>query len=189
MVRMTANLVDLDEYYVNGRGEMMPYWLLVIKRNRDLYKKSIEEKEKLQLTEEEAKQVRFLSILDRLGFPMDEAGTHLYKDVIIAAYDELLGCSDEEKEEKANSLKLEMHDMYSNFYHVIARDEYDIGNTTFHNYIAKSVGMRKSNDDTLEDAIFGIDYVEEDYYTQAYRIASYIVKKDEKKIIHSENIK
>lgn len=187
MVRMTANLVDLDEYYLNGKGEMMPYWLLVIKKNRDLYKKSIEEK--LLLTEEEAKQDRFLSILDRLGFPMDEVGTHLYKDVIIAAYDELLGYSNEEMEEKSKDLRLELKDMYSNFYHVIARDEYDIGNVTFHNYIAKAVGMRKSNDDTLEDAIFGVDYVEEDHFTQAYRIASYIAKKDKKKINQNEIVK
>ena len=58
-----CNLVNLDEYYTANNGEFMPYWLLVIKKNRDLYNK-YKENNSIALTEDESKQVRFLSIVD-----------------------------------------------------------------------------------------------------------------------------
>ena len=182
-----CNLVNLDEYYAANNGEFMPYWLLVIKKNRDLYNK-YKENNSIALTEDESKQVRFLSIVDKLGFPMDEAGTHLYKDVVMATYDEIMTYRKEDAQERALSLLEELQDRYSSFFHVIARDEYEIGNDSFHMHVAEAVKGINSDDvdDMVKDAIFGVDYVEENPYTQAFRIASYMAKKDMKKGIQKE---
>jgi len=186
MIRMTSTLVDLDEYYLINKGRYIPCWLKKIKTNRDLYNLYKEEMEKdesvrtLVLDEEESKQINFLSVLDRLGYPMDEVGTHLYKDSIVAAYDELLDIYQNEEFDKTEIVEKDLKNIYSNLYHMIARDEYELGSNIFHSYISKAVGMRNYDniDDTLRDAIFGVDYVEEDHRVQAFRIASYFAKKD-----------
>ena len=185
MIRMTSTLIDLDEYYVINKGQCVPCWLKNIKNNRDLYeeyKKVGKSKEEncLFKDDEQAKQVRFLSVLDRLGYPMDEVGTHLYKDSIIAAYDRLLELYNNGDVEETKEVERDLKNVYSNLYHMIARDEYEIGNDTFHSYISKSVGMRNTDklDDTLKDAIFGVDYEDEDHFTQAFKIASYFARKD-----------
>lgn len=184
-----CNLNKLDEYYeINGK-EMMPYWLMVIKRNRDLYNNS-KSKESIGLTDEEQKQVKFLSIVDKLGYSMDYPGTHLYKDVIVAAYDDISKYSSEDAEERAATLLSELKDKYSSFYIAIAHDDYEIGNTVFFNYIQAAVENKKpATDDILSDAIFGVNYVEEDAYTQAFRIALYMASKDKKKAPQQENVK
>lgn len=185
-----SNLDMLDKYRVKSD---IPYWLVDIKQTSDLYKKYVDSKNnsKEETEKLDEKQVKFLSVLDKLGFPMNEVGTYLYKDVLMSTYDEIMSFSKEDASEKAEYLLEELNDKYSNLYHMIAREEYDIGNNVFHYYITKAFGMRDFSkvDDTFKDAIFGVDYEEENYTIQTFRIASYMAKKDKKNIIQKASIK
>ncbi|MBR5369777.1 MAG: hypothetical protein IK137_00565 [Bacilli bacterium] len=185
----SCNLKKVDEYYSAYKNEMMPYWITQIKKNRDLYNE-YKSQDITGLTDEEKKQIKFLSIVDGLGYSMDDPGTHLYKDIIVAAYDEMLGYSKEDAEERAATLLTELQNKYSSFYIAIAHDEYEMGNTVFFNYINAAVENKKpANNEIISDAIFGENYIEESVYVQAFRIALYMARKDKKKLNQQENVK
>ena len=60
---------------------------------------------------------------------------HLYKDSIVAAYDELLDIYQNEEFDKTEIVEKDLKNIYSNLYHMIARDEYELGSNIFHSYI------------------------------------------------------
>ena len=133
----------------------------------------------LDLTEEDQKEINTLSILENLGYPMTETGTYFYKNVIIRAMDELQQIK---TEQDYVDLMSTMANNYSQFYFDIARNEYDIGLTTFHSCI-HIVNQHKNGHQTnekLQKEIGLTDFVV-DYKGEALLIANYIYKKENKK--------
>lgn len=133
----------------------------------------------LDLTEEEQKEINTLSILENLGYPMTETGTYFYKNVIIRAMDELQQIK---TEQDYVDLMSTMANNYSQFYFDIARNEYDIGLTTFHSCI-HMVNQHKNNhqaNEKLQKKIGLTDFVV-DYKGEALLIANYMITRESKK--------
>ena len=181
MASMSGSLLCLDEY-CNAYGKNgLTYAMRVVKKNRELYKRYLANNS-IPLNEEQRKQIEVLSILENLGFPMDEVGTHYYKDVIISICNDI-------KNGKSENIMSDLNNMYSNYYHMIARDEYDMGLTAFNAYINGAIERidHTKADEELVIRIFGynLDDVGAFIYDanrtktfgkEAYCIASYIIE-------------
>lgn len=186
MASMSGSLLCLDEY-CNAYGKNgLTYAMRVVKKNRELYKKYSNNIE-VTLSDEQMKHMEVLETLENLGFPMDEVGTHYYKDVILSI------CDDINNEE--SNLVYELDNMHSNLYHMIARDEYDMGTKVFNAYINGAIERiaRERADKDLMCSIFGMTYDDfpvfeyddnknKTFGREAYCIAMYLVGKVNEKV-------
>ncbi len=131
------------------------------------------------LTEEEQLEMNILSVLESLGYPMKQTGTYFYKGIIIRAMDQLQQIT---PEQGYIELMATMANNYSQFYLDIARNEYDVGLTTFHSciYMSNQYKQTHSNNKDLEQEI-GLTGFTTDYKGEALLIANYIYKKENKK--------
>ena len=153
-------------------------------------KKVIEAEKKLLLDYKENdtintdgyEKIQVLNLLDKLGFPMDEIGTYLYRDVIMASLKDI-------EYKRSNDEILEgLNNFYSSTYQNIARDDYWIGITTLHSLIRRAID--KISDDNTDklviSEIFSEDDVDSNYGIKAFMIASYLYntmdKEESKKI-------
>lgn len=144
------------------------------------YKNYKDGKIKLEdLTEEEQLEMKTLNVLENLGYPMDETGTYFYKDIIIRSMNQLQQI---ETEQDFIELMVTMANNYSQFYFDIARNEYDVGLTTFHSciYMSNQYKQMNSNNKDLDQEI-GLTGFTTDYKGEALLIANYIYKKENKK--------
>ena len=129
-------------------------------------------------TEEENKNMQVLSILERLGYSLDELGTYLYKDVIVEVYKKIEDVSRSKNIDMYSVLISQLNDAFSNFYHNLARENKDMGVKSFHLYINKAI--EKINDDVdkeLSKRIYGDNPEELNYGLQAFQIAAYVADK------------
>lgn len=128
-----------------------------------------------QLSEENLRDMNLLSILEKLGYPLDELGTYLYKDVIAEVYEFLKGISKRSDMEKCRNMLSQLNDSYSQFYHNIARGNKEMGINAFHLYIQNAIDkiQEDSINKKLSSKIFGKKTEELTYGTQAFLIASY----------------
>lgn len=100
------------------------------------------------LDEKTIMEMRALKVLFSLGYPEDHMGTYLYKALIARMCLDLQRIDEENLVKKSKDILLEYSDAFSNPYHVVARDERDIGIKSFHRYV--------------NDAISNIDYSKAD---------------------------
>lgn len=111
-----------------------------------------------------------LVLLEKLGFPMNQLGTYLYKDVI----KEVVGLL--EKKEDEITLTSYLNNAYSSIYLWVAKDDKEMGLKTFHSIIIKAIDQINSNimDKKLVIDIFGIDNTELNYGLLAYKLSEYV---------------
>jgi DNA-binding transcriptional MerR regulator len=128
-----------------------------------------------ELSDYQIKEIKTISILERLGFSLDEVGTYLYKELIMNVFSDIDKCG--------TNLKDELNNRYSSYYQQIAREYYEMGVTTFHNYIVSAINNMDGSqvDESLVKTIFGDDIDGSSYGTRAYEIASYMVRIEKSK--------
>ena len=145
------------------------------KEKYELYKKG----ELKNIDEETKKELKILDILERLGYPMNELGTYLYKDLINEVCDEMKGVSTRRDIDKCRILLQELTDTYSNLYHYIAREWKEMGIKTFHLYIGQATERidKEKIDKELSKKIYGNNHNSQDYGLHAFQIAAYTLNK------------
>ena len=84
-------------------------------------------------------EMEVLEFLDNLGFPLNEPGTILYRNMIIKAMHHLNGTDDFGNSLSREQLLKQMKNPYSQFYVEVARSDLDIGIKTFHAYVQHSI--------------------------------------------------
>lgn len=126
------------------------------------------------LTLNEERDIELLSILEKLGYPMDHFGTYLYKDLIASICDEIEHMSIGELQQKDQSMTVALNDGYSSFYRWLASDDKELGCKTFHSYIQGAIdSINKAKvDTTLASKIYG-NTKDITYGTSAMHIAQY----------------
>src|SRR5699024_9897097 len=92
-------------------------------------------------------EVEILSILEKLGFPMSQLGTYLYKDVIVEVCN-IINEGEITSNNKRRKLIARLNDGYDEIYKQIASEDKEIGCKTFHSYIE---GAIKDIDETRTD--------------------------------------
>ena len=151
------------------------YAMYVANSDKNMYEKS---KEGILENIEEYQQrgINILSLLEGLGYPMDELGTYLYKDVIAEIYEVVKDVSKRTDMDKCRDLMKELNDAYSNFYRWIARDDKEMGIASFHLYIEQAISKidEESIDKELAVKVFGSNPEDINYGLQAFQLASYV---------------
>ena len=145
------------------------------KEKYELYKKE----ELKNINEETRRELKILDILERLGYPMNELGTYLYKDLINEVCDEMKDVSTRRDIDKCRILLQELTDTYSNLYHYIAREWKEMGIKTFHLYIGQATERidKEKIDKELSKKIYGNNNNSQDYGLHAFQIAAYTLNK------------
>ena len=145
------------------------------KEKYELYKKE----ELKNINEETRRELKILDILERLGYPMNELGTYLYKDLINEVCDEMKDVSTRRDIDKCRILLQELTDIYSNLYHYIAREWKEMGIKTFHLYIGQATERidKEKIDKELSKKIYGNNNNSQDYGLHAFQIAAYTLNK------------
>ena len=121
--------------------------------------------------------MKILSLLEGLGYPMEELGTFLYKELIHEVCSEIKDMSTREDVEKCKSLMEELSQPFSSIYHLVAREYLDIGIKTFHKEIGKALDKIDSRkiDESLALKVYGSNPDSLDYGKQALLFAGYIL--------------
>ena len=124
------------------------------------------------LTELQKNEVEILSILEKLGFPMSQLGTYLYKDVIVKVCN-IINEGEITSNNKRRKLIARLNDGYDEIYKQIASEDKEIGCKTFHSYIEGAIkDIDETRTDTsLAEKIYGDKDIT--YGTAAFRIADY----------------
>lgn len=91
------------------------------------------------ISENRLVHMKVLQVLEQLGFPMDEAGTYFYKDIIVKTMACLDGTDNFGKLITFEELLQNLKNPYSQFYFDLARNEMDLGLKTFHSHIEHAV--------------------------------------------------
>ena len=126
------------------------------KKDKEKYE-SYKKEELKNINEETRRELKILDILERLGYPMNELGTYLYKDLINEVCDEMKDVSTRRDIDKCRILLQELTDIYSNLYHYIAREWKEMGIKTFHLYIGQATEridkeqMRQAIEKTIKE--------------------------------------
>lgn len=146
------------------------------------YEKALYEKSKKEPIEDlksfEKISIQILSLLEKLGYPMDELGTYLYGKVILSVCENLNEIIRDEDIERYNKLVSDLNDAYSSFYLWIAKEDLEMGLKSFHLYIEQAISKiddHKSNKE-LVSSIYDKDITELNYGEQALYLASYLLK-------------
>lgn len=145
--------------------------------DRGMYKR-FKDGKLTDVDEKQAIRIKVLSLLETYGFPMDELGTYFYKDIIVKCYDIINSEQDQGYFDRCGMLLEELKNPYSNFYFDLARNDNDIGTTTFHLYIEKAFNLVDESiaNPNLPNNIFGKETESINYGIQAYQLASFISK-------------
>lgn len=117
------------------------------------------------------KEVVILAILDKLGYPMNESGTYLFKETISEILDEINAPKEKQyyKENLLEQLKIENSD----FYRHLASDYLETGLRLYNLRIKEMLDKidYEKGDKNLAESL----YNKEDHYGEkAYKIATYI---------------
>lgn len=142
--------------------------------DKEIYEKYLKD-ETFKLNENQKEDICLLNMLKDLGFSLDELGTYLYKDVI-KEVSNVLKSEEKNEIELKKSLLSELNNSYSNFYRWIARDDKEIGVTTFHLYIQKAI--ENLSEITVEDELLKEKITVKNYGVKAYLFASYNLLKN-----------
>lgn len=149
----------------------MDYAVYSAKEEKNLYD-SLKKGMPYVLTELQKNEVEILSILEKLGFPMSQLGTYLYKDVIVKVCN-IINEGEITSNNKRRKLIARLNDGYDEIYKQIASEDKEIGCKTFHSYIEGAIkDIDETRTDTsLAEKIYGDKDIT--YGTAAFRIADY----------------
>lgn len=128
----------------------------------------------------ERMDIHILELLERIGFPMEEKGTYLYKELILEVYEKIQS-GVEEKE-----LLSELKDKFSNIYTYVSQEWLEINQVRYLNYLedaTKKIQYRTS-DKKLARKLYKSVNPTKDYGVLAYKIAKYyqLVQKENKRV-------
>ena len=176
MTKELEGLAAMKEKEIKSVLNGTSYAVFSAKGDLKKYKKYISGKGRF--SEYELKEMEIISILERLGYSLDELGTYLYKEVIMYAHEEI-NSFDRRDVSKAENLLESMNDAFSSFYHIIAREDLELGIKSFHKFIGLAIDKidNEKIDGKLAEKIFGKNPVESNYGVQAFKIASYMSSK------------
>ena len=138
------------------RDEIVAYGLLEIyecqvdKRRYDMYR-SNNSNGTINYNMEE---MRVLSMLENLGFDMNEDGTYLYKNMILKIKNYLCEILTKGDNVDFKDYLLGIKERYSQFYVDVARNDMDMGVRTYHQYLEKAMSSLD-----LDKADFGYKVV------------------------------
>lgn len=172
---MIKNLVDLSATEkLNMLIDGTSYAMLEAYSDKKAYEKS-KKGELDEVSETKERDIKILGILEGLGYPMDELGTYLYKDVIAEAYEKVKDVSSRKDMDKCRDLMTSLNDAYSDFYRWIARDDKEMGVKSFHYYIGDAISKIDENsiDKELAVKVFGSHPEDLNYGLQAFQLACY----------------
>lgn len=172
---MIKRLVDLTELEkLNMLIDGTSYAMFEAHLDKEAYEKS-KKGELEEISEIQERDIKILRILEGLGYPMDELGTYLYKDVIAEAYEKVKDVSSRRDMDKCRELMASLNDAYSDFYRWIARDDKEMGVKSFHFYIEEAISKIDENsiDKELAVKIFGSNPEDLNYGLQAFQLACY----------------
>lgn len=172
---MIKRLVDLTELEkLNMLIDGTSYAMFEAHLDKEAYEKS-KKGELEEISEIQERDIKILRILEGLGYPMDELGTYLYKDVIAEAYEKVKDISSRRDMDKCRELMASLNDAYSDFYRWIARDDKEMGVKSFHFYIGEAISKIDDNSINKELAIkvFGSNPEDLNYGLQAFQLACY----------------
>lgn len=172
---MIKRLVDLTELEkLNMLIDGTSYAMFEAHLDKEAYEKS-KKGELEEISEIQERDIKILRILEGLGYPMDELGTYLYKDVIAEAYEKVKDVSSRRDMDKCRDLMASLNDAYSDFYRWIARDDKEMGVKSFHFYIGEAIS--KIDDDSIDKElaikVFGSNPEDLNYGLQAFQLACY----------------
>lgn len=118
------------------------------------------------------KNMYVLSLLENLGFPIDELGTYLYKEVIFEVGEQLSKLEESFSVEEYNNLFDSLNNFDSDLYLWVASDYLEMGKKTFLSFMKQSfdkIDDTKANED-ISELLFG-DEEQPDYAFQTVQLA------------------
>lgn len=135
--------------------------------------------ENLKLSNIDSMAMNILSILDKLGYPMNELGTYLYKEVIAEISHSLNSITDIEQYQ---NLVKEITNVFSPFYYNIAKEYLEMNVNIFHLYLKKALENIDYNTSDIEliSKLFGPDFQNQNFGLNALKIATYALELNEK---------
>ena len=134
------------------------------------------------ITEIEKLKMETLDLLESLGYPMNELGTYLYKDVIMSIREQIGQVETREDVRKSASILEEAKSAFSQLYFNLARNERDMGVKEYHRILSKSlskVDYEKASPELLYK-IYGNFPFEMDYGENAFALANFLNRQIEK---------
>lgn len=172
MIKRLVDLTELEKFNMLIDGTS--YAMFEAHLDKEAYEKS-KKGELEEISEIQERDIKILRILEGLGYPMDELGTYLYKDVIAEAYEKVKDVSSRRDMDKCRELMASLNDAYSDFYRWIARDDKEMGVKSFHFYIGEAISKIDDNSINKELAIkvFGSNPEDLNYGLQAFQLACY----------------
>ena len=150
MIKRLVEFSELEKLNMIISGT--DYAMFEAQLDKKLYEKS-KKGELEEISETQERDLKILRILEGLGYPMDELGTYLYKDVIAEAYEKVKDVSRRKDMDKCRDLMASLNDAYSDFYRWIARDDKEMGVKSFHFYIGEAISKIDDNSINKELAI------------------------------------
>ena len=126
--------------------------------------------------------MRKLDLLESLGYPMDEFGTYLYKDVITTIREQLGVVETREDVRRSASILDEAKSAFSQLYFNLARNERDIGVKEYHRILSQSlskVDYKKASPELLYK-VYGNFPFEMDYGENAFALANFLNRQVDK---------
>lgn len=134
------------------------------------------------LSDKQKQEMNILTLLEEIGYPMEEIGTYFYKNMIVKVI-EYLETLDNNNINDYQKLILQLKNYYSQFYLEVAKNELGIGIKPFHSFVTKAVSKidYTKADSTLLYQIYSNFSEDMDYGEQALVLGSFILGKIEPK--------
>lgn len=117
-----------------------------------------------------------LNELEKLGYPMNDIGTCLYKDMIKKVVEYMQNITEEDNFSAYQQLIFQLKSPYSQFYVDVARNDLDMGITTFHTYVQRAfdkINHTKQKTSNLH-VLYKTSLENMDYQEQAFIIGAFI---------------
>lgn len=176
MIKLTENRKDVEKILTMlDSTSFARYEAKKDKENFEKYKKG----EYSDSSNNTLNNMKILDLLQRLGYPMEELGTYLLKDVIAEVYNYIQDENGNKDVDKCNSIIKELNNPFSNVYHYIAREWKEIGIKTLHLFIQRAQNRIDYNsiDKELSKNIYGNNLEDKNYGFHAFQIAAYALDK------------
>ena len=135
-----------------------------------------------EMSKSEQLKMETLDLLESLGYPMDEFGTYLYKDVITTIREQLGVVETREDVRRSASILDEAKSAFSQLYFNLARNERDIGVKEYHRILSQSlskVDYKKASPELLYK-VYGNFPFEMDYGENAFALANFLNRQVDK---------
>lgn len=177
MENLVSKLSDMDERSMSAVLDGTSFAIDIAKKDKNLYDQ-VKEGKQLVLTSGQELDMKIISALDKLGYPMDELGTYIYKELISTLYDKIQHL-DRKDIDEAMKIVEELDNAYSNLYWTEAREYLEMSVKKYHLYIEQAIDNIDVDkiDNKFASKVFGKNPAELNYGRSAFQIASYIASK------------